>query len=283
MPPTSVTVYRSFRDPVLTLWPHLSRPELLDRWLGKADVEMAVGGDVQASLWNGDVVKGSVLAVAPPNCLDLSWRAMGPDAETRVRIRLEHAGPGTRIRVEQDDPGSDGERRYAESWWREALEAMARSVAESGDAHEWGGALPIVLRAPLARTAADVWPLLSTAEGLEKWLAGAEHFEPVPGGAFRFISRFKGAEIVEEGRVVAIEPERLVALDWEWIGQGWEAPTRVELRLEPDPSGAALVLAHSGFGALGPERRLDARRNYASAWRDVLYDLRRLVAPGPSS
>jgi uncharacterized protein YndB with AHSA1/START domain len=282
MLPTSVAVYRSFPDPVPALWPRLSRPELLERWLGPAEIEIAVGGDMQATLWNGDVVKGSVTAVAPPNCLDLSWRGLGPDTETFVRIRLEHAGPGSRIRVEQDDPGSESERAYAQVWWREALEALASSMENGRDAHEWGDTLPIVLRAPLARTSADVWPLLSTAEGLEKWLAGAERFEPAPGGAFRFLSRFQGTEVIEEGQVVAIEPERRVALDWEWTGQGWDALTRVELRLEPDAAGAALVLSHSGFEALAPEKRLAARRNYAAAWRDVLFDLRRLVAPRPA-
>jgi uncharacterized protein YndB with AHSA1/START domain len=282
MLPSSVTVYRSFPDPVLDLWPRLSRPELLERWLGPADFEIVVGGDVQASLWNGDLVKGSVLAVAPPNCLDLAWRSVGPDIETRVRIRLEHAGPGARIRVEQDDPGTEAERGYAQRWWRDALDALGASMTEGHDAHQWGDTLPIVLRAPLARTAADVWPLLSTAEGLEKWLAGAERFDAAPGGSFRFLSRFQGTDVIEEGQVVAIEPEYRVALDWEWMGQGWDALTRVDLRLEPDEAGAALVLSHSGFEALSPDKRLDARRNYAAAWRDVLFDLRRLVAPRPA-
>jgi hypothetical protein len=56
----------------------------------------------------------------------------------------------------------------------------------------------------------------------------------------------------------------------------------VELRLEPDAAGAALVVHHSGFGALEPEQRLAARVNYAAAWRDVTHDLKRLVAPGPT-
>ena len=81
---------------------------------------------------------------------------------------------------------------------------------------------------------------------------------------------------------VTIEPERLVALSWEWMGQGWQATTRVELRLEPGASGAALVIRHAGFEALEPDQRLAARVNYAAAWRDVMHDLKRLVAPGPS-
>jgi uncharacterized protein YndB with AHSA1/START domain len=240
MPPTEIAVLRSFRDPVLALWPYLSRPDLMERWLGQAEVELVPGGDFHASLWNGDVVRGQVLAVAPPNRLQLAWHAEGPDSDSRVAILLEHAGPGTRIRVAQDDPGNDIERAHGRAWWGAALEAL-HGATGGADAREWGDALPIVLRVPLARSASDVWPLLSTAAGLGKWLAGAPRFEAEPGGAFRFVSRFQGSEVVEEGRIEAIEPERLVALSWAWTGQGWEAPTRVELRLEPAASGSALL------------------------------------------
>jgi uncharacterized protein YndB with AHSA1/START domain len=282
MPPTDVAVHRSFRDPVLAVWPYWSRPELLERWLGTADLELEAGGLFQASLWNGDQVRASVIAAAPPNRLDLAWCGEGPDAPTTVRIRLEHQGPGCRVAIEQADPGSDAERSHACGWWSEALDALRAAMNGGTDAHRWGDSLPIVLRAPLARGAADIWPLLSTAAGLEKWLASAERFDAAPGGAFRFVSQFKGTEIVEEGRVEAMEPERLVALSWEWMGQGWQAPTRVELRLEPDPSGTALVIRHSGFEGLAPEQRLAARLNYTAGWRDVMQDLKRLVAPGPT-
>lgn len=281
MPRTAVAVFQSFRKPVLDLWPYFSRPELLERWLGTADFELEVGGELQASLWNGDLVRGRVLALAPPSRLGLAWRGEGPDTERDVRIEVERQGPACRVRVEQEDPGSDAERAHASAWWAGALGAL-RVAADGGDGREWGDGLPVVLRAPLGRAASDVWPLLSTARGLEKWLAGAERFEPEPGGSFRFVSRFQGHEVVEEGRIEAVESERLIALSWEWTGRGWEAPTQVELRLEPDPSGAALLIRHSGFGALAPSTRLEARRNYAAAWRDVMQDLKRLLAPGPS-
>jgi len=282
MPPTDVAVFRSFRDPVLALWPYWSRVERLERWLGAADLELEIGGELQATLWNGDTVRGRLLSFAPPSRLDFAWRGEGPDVETGVRIRLEHQGPGCRVHVEQEDPGGEVERAHACSWWHAALDALRAAVEGAGDAHRWGDGLPIVLRAPLARAASDVWPLLATPAGLEKWLAGAERFDPAPGGAFRFISRFKGAEVVEEGEVLAVDPERFVTLSWNWVGQGWPVPTRVELRLEPDPTGTALVIAHSGFDALPAEQRLAARVNYAAAWRDVMHDLKRLVAPGPT-
>lgn len=282
MPPTDVAAFRSFRDPVLAVWPYWSRPELLDRWLGTTELELAPGGALAAALWNGDAVRATVVETAPPNRLDLLWRGEGPDVGRPLRIQLEHQGPGSRIQVAQEDPGTDLERSHAFRWWRAALEALHAAVGGAADAHRWGDTLPIVLRAPLARAADDVWPLLSTAAGLGKWLAGAERFDPVPGGAFRFVSRFKGSEVVEEGRVEAIDAERRIVLSWEWAGQGWQAPTRLELRLEPDTAGTALLIHHSGFDALAPEQRLAARVNYAAAWRDVAQDLKRLVAPGPT-
>lgn len=282
MPRPDVAVFRSFRSPVLELWPFLSRPELLERWLGAADFELVVGGDLSATLWNGEIVSGRILALAPPNRIELAWKGNGPDAESRVRIALERQGPGSRVRIDQDDPGTDVERAHARAWWTAVLEAL-RTAAGGRDAREWGDTLPIVLRAPLGRQAADVWPLLSTPRGLEKWLAGAERFDAAPGGLFRFRSRFQGNDVIEEGIIEAIEPERRIALTWEWLGKGWEAPTRLELFLEPDATGTALLVHHSGFEALGPETRLPARRNYAAAWRDVLQDLRRLLATAPTS
>lgn len=282
MPPSSVAVYRSFRDPVLGVWPYWSRPDLLERWLGPTHIELIPGGDFNATLWNGDRLQGMVVEVAPPNRLDLTWRSEGPDIESAVRIQLEHQGPGSRVSVLQEDPGSDLERAHVAAWWRAALDALHAAVDGVPDASHWGDSLPIVLRAPLSRAASDIWPLLATGPGLEKWLAGADHFDASPGSAFRFRSRFQGNEVIEEGTVQEVEPERRLALTWEWTGQGWQAPTRVEFRLEPDTTGAALVIRHSGFEALAAEQRLAARTNYAAAWRDVMQDLQRLVAPGPT-
>ena len=79
--------------------------------------------------------------------------------------------------------------------------------------------------------------------------------------------------------VEEIVPDSRLALSWEWAGESWGAPTRVEFQVEADPTGASLLILHSGFDRLVPERRLAARRNYAAAWPEVLSDLKRLVTP----
>jgi uncharacterized protein YndB with AHSA1/START domain len=280
-PPEPARVQRSLRPPTLVVWSYLSRPEHLRKWLGETELELAVGGEFTLRAWNGDVVRGQVTKADPPSVLALTWRANGMGHESRVTIRLEGDGPGTRLTVRHEGLTSEPERRQSRRLWREILTALRTALHEERDAHDWGASLPIAVRAPLARNASDIWPLLSTAHGLEKWLAHVDRFDGTPDGQFRFTSRYQGREVVEEGTIELLAPESRIVLAWEWAGEAWGARTKVELSLEPDPSGSALLLLHSGFDRLAPEKAAVARREYASAWPEVVADLRRLVAPVP--
>jgi uncharacterized protein YndB with AHSA1/START domain len=245
------------------------------------DMELSIGGEFTLHTWNGDVVRGHVLQADPPSVLALTWKPQGTGTESRVTIRLQGDGPGTRITVRHEGLSSEPERRQARRLWREVLGALRTALHEERDAHEWGASLPISVRAPLSRSAADIWPLLSTAQGLEKWLAHVERFDGATDGQFRFMSRFHGRQVVEEGSIEMISPENRVVLAWEWAGESWGGRTKVELSLEADPSGSALLLLHSGFDKIAPEKAAIARREYAAAWPKVVSDLRRYVAPLP--
>lgn len=277
--PTAVSVYRSFRTPPLESWSYLSRPELLARWLGRTDLDLSPGGDVLLETWNGDVLRGRVLQVVPPIRIEIVWRSSSLSPENHVSMRLEGDGPGSRLYVAHDGLRSEVERRNARAFWKEALAALRTVLHDHEDAHEWGAELPIALRAHMPRAASDLWPLLSTASGLGKWVAHVERFDGTQGGSFRLTSRFQGRQIVEEGRIDEIVPSSRVALSWEWLGEGWGAPTRVEFAIEPEASGSAVLVMHSGFERIDPAKRLQARRNYAGAWPEVLAGLKRLVAP----
>jgi uncharacterized protein YndB with AHSA1/START domain len=87
--------------------------------------------------------------------------------------------------------------------------------------------------------------------------------------------------VIEEGRIEELIHESRMRLAWEWRGEGWGAPTSVEFALEPQPGGAALLLVHSGFEQIAPEKAAAARQNYASGWAGVVRDLERLLAPAP--
>lgn len=281
-PPDAARCHRGLRVPPLEVWPYLSRPALLARWLGETDLELRVGGDFSLHAWNGDLVRGSVLQADPPSALAFTWKPQGTGVESRVTIRLQGDGPGTRVAIRHEGLASEPERRQARRLWREVLASLRTAVHENHDAHEWGASLPISVRTPLSRSGADIWPLLSTPQGLGKWLGHVDRFDGAPEGAFRITSRAHGREIVEEGTIEQMSDSNRVVLAWEWAGESWGGRTKVELTLEPDASGSALLLLHSGFDKIAPAQAGAARRHYAAAWPRVVANLRRLVAPLPT-
>jgi uncharacterized protein YndB with AHSA1/START domain len=279
MNPITISVFRSFRSPVLETWRFLTRPELLARWLGGVELELAHGGEMALEAWNGDVARGKVLTIAPPVRLELGWRPSALAPESHVTFRIEGDGPGSRLTVTHDGLRSESERRAARQMWKEALAALRAALHDGIDAHEWGAGIPVVARALIPRPAPDLWPLLSTGAGLQSWVAHVERFDGEVGGAFRLTSKFHGREIVEEGRIEELVSDSRITLSWEWVGEEWGAATRVEFSVEPDPGGTWVLVLHSDFDRIASERRLAARRNYAAAWPEVLGDLKRLVAP----
>lgn len=219
-----------------------------------------------------------MIEAVPPVRLELSVRGSTTGRERGLTILLEGDGPGSRITVLEQDL-REIERARERRFWTQALAALRSAMNDVGDASSWGADVPVLARAVLSRAAADLWPLIATGPGLDKWVAHVDRFDAAPGGAFRLTSRYQGRQIVEEGRIEEITPESRVVLSWEWAGEGWGASTRVEFLIEPEAPGSSLSVMHSGFENVAADRRLAARKNYAVAWPDVLADLRRLVAP----
>lgn len=279
MEPTAFTHFRSFRSPVHEVWPHVTRPDLLEGWMGSVDLELTHDGHLSVKTWSGDIFRGRVISVVPPTRLEFAWRLFDFEPESHVTWRLAGDGPGSRLTVTHDGLRSREERDHARLFWRESLDALQRLVDERTPSPEWGATHPVTVRAFLPRSAADLWPVLSTGPGLAKWVANVEQFDAQPGGTFRFRSRYRGQDVVEQGLVEEMVPESRLRLSWEWIGEGWGATTEVLFALDPEPGGTSLLIAQSGFDRIEPSRGAEARRNYAMGWPEVLGDLKRLVAP----
>jgi len=244
---TSFSHYRSFRSPAVAIWPCLTVPDRLAGWIGEADLELAREGALSLKTWNGDVFRGRVIAAVPTARLELAWRPFDFDPESRVTWRIAGDGPGSRLTVTHDSLRSREERDHARLFWRDSLDALARFADGKVPSPEWGGTHPVTVRAFLPRTAADLWPVLSTASGLAKWVANVEQFDAQPGGAFRFRSRYRGQDVVEQGAVQEIVPESRLKLSWEWVGEGWTAPTELLFALEPEAGGDVPAIAVSGY------------------------------------
>ncbi len=94
MEPTSFTHYRSLRSAVPSVWPCLTRPELLAGWIGEADMELRPDGALVLKLWNGDAIHGRVIAAVPTARLELAWKPFDFDPESHVVWRLSATDRG---------------------------------------------------------------------------------------------------------------------------------------------------------------------------------------------
>jgi uncharacterized protein YndB with AHSA1/START domain len=99
----------------------------------------------------------------------------------------------------------------------------------------------------IAAPAAVVWELLTTAEGLVRWVGPEASAEPVPGGALRWVHP-DGSTVV--GRFVELVPHRRVVFTYGWEDGRMGVPpesTTVEIDLSEENGETTLRLVHRGL------------------------------------
>lgn len=90
-----------------------------------------------------------------------------------------------------------------------------------------------------------IFPFLTDAAELVRWMGAEAELDPVAGGVYRV----RIAEpIVARGEFVAVEPHTRVAFTFGWEGEGQGVPpgsSLVEITLEPDGDATIVRLRHS--------------------------------------
>jgi uncharacterized protein YndB with AHSA1/START domain len=114
----------------------------------------------------------------------------------------------------------------------------------------------------------EVWAALTDPASLARWLAPAGRVELREGGAFELDFPAEGSRM--SGRVRAIDPERVLELEWNYPG---EPPSLVRLSIEPADDGTRLVVDHRGL-----ERALAT--GYGEGWQRHLEQLRGILGLG---
>jgi uncharacterized protein YndB with AHSA1/START domain len=92
-----------------------------------------------------------------------------------------------------------------------------------------------------------VWPHLTTAAGLVRWVGPDATADPVPGGALRW-THPNGASVI--GRFVELVPHRRVVFTYGWEDGRMGVPpesTTVEIDLVEEDGATTVRLAHSGL------------------------------------
>jgi uncharacterized protein YndB with AHSA1/START domain len=95
------------KAPPEEVFPYLTDPELMVRWMGDwADLQAEAGGRFSLDI-NGVPIRGRYTVVEPPHRVVFTWGAAGndvlPPGSTTVEIRLRPDGDGTLLELSHRD------------------------------------------------------------------------------------------------------------------------------------------------------------------------------------
>jgi uncharacterized protein YndB with AHSA1/START domain len=117
------------------VFPYLTDPELLCRWMGTdATLDPRPGGGFRLDVTPGNVAVGEYVEVDPPRRVVFTWGWEGDDnpvtvGSTRVEIALEPDGDGTVVRLTHSGLVGEWVERHDDGW----AHYLARlAVAASG-------------------------------------------------------------------------------------------------------------------------------------------------------
>jgi len=124
----------------------------------------------------------------------------------------------------------------------------------------------------LGRPPREVWPALTTAEGLSAWFGEQATIDLRPGGAASMT--FTGGVTVEI-RVERVEEPKVFACTWRLPDMPDDDPRRtyVEFRLEPDGGGTVLGVTETGFAQLPLDTRSETYHSHSEGWSQELAEL----------
>lgn len=138
-------VFDAFVNDIALWWKPSALFQLTPRGDGELKFEPGEGGCLVAALANGKAFEvGRITDWAPPHLIAFTWRqaTFAPEQNTRVEVRFEAAGSGTRVSVTHHGwdsiPAEHASRhgfplaifqRHQGAQWRAALAALAQRLA----------------------------------------------------------------------------------------------------------------------------------------------------------
>ena len=291
---------RRLKQPIERVWAAITVPERIADWFTPVsfDPDLRLGAKVLISFGPADTVVAEVVGLDPPRVF--AYRELQPSGQNPIlRFELEPDGAGTRLVFSQTGLGGKSREGMAtnSAGWHEFLDALVEVVAgaparlHGNDRHQprarykatidrlFGSDDPdgsirktgedqyeIVFRRRIGRPLAKVWAALTEPERLADWLANAA-IEPRLEVGARFALHFPAMDYRMAGRIVALDPPRLIAWTWPDPDRPDEAQAGVvRFELAPDGDGCVLTLTNTHL-----ERR--GLQNVAAGWHTHLEGL----------
>jgi hypothetical protein len=124
------------------------------------------------------------------------------------------------------------------------------------------------------RSRDEVWPWLTEAARLGRWLSPAVDLSGTPPAKIEL----RSDEATEVARTVAWEPPARWVLSFELLEAGWGRATRLTLEATRDAGGCELSILHEGFQHLPLSLCLSAWESYRTRWSHALDRLEQAIA-----
>ncbi len=124
----------------------------------------------------------------------------------------------------------------------------------------------------LPRPPREVWPALTTAEGLSAWFGERATIDLRPGGAATMT--FASGRTVDM-RIEQVDEPTLFSYTWRLLDLPDDDPRRtyVEFTLQPDGGGTLLRVVETGFAQLPIATRRDTYDSHTDGWSRELVEL----------
>jgi uncharacterized protein YndB with AHSA1/START domain len=145
---TTVSLTRAYDAPVEDVWDACTNPERIPRWFLPVSGELREGGRFEL---HGNA-SGTIESCDPPHGFTATWEFGGQ--VSRIELRLEPAGDGTRFTLLHSVPEDDHWRRFGPG-----------AVGVGWDLGLWGLGRHIESGAAVDREAAASW--MASADGRE--------------------------------------------------------------------------------------------------------------------
>jgi uncharacterized protein YndB with AHSA1/START domain len=123
---TEVRLERRIEHPIDKVWDAIATPDGIKGWLGRAQIDLAEGGEVRLQFDKtvGNVVTGTVTAADPPHVLEYTFGQ--PDSI--LRWELEQDGPSaTRLVLTHTLPSPE-HRADAAAGWHTLLDMIPAAI-----------------------------------------------------------------------------------------------------------------------------------------------------------
>lgn len=281
-------MWRRYPAAPAEIWPALTRPERLARWLGVIEGTVdGVGSEVRVRFADAPdrPAEARVERCDANERLVVSWQWAG-EARSTVTVDLAADAGGTLLSLEHRLGEPDHVAAYG-GGWEQCLTDLTNlfgrtseeESAEAAATDRWHALSrhPLSMEVDLDADLPTVWRALTTVEGLRAWWWN--HWDDVeiaadarPGGAYRFAA--PGAGIAVEGVYLDVEAEEHLSFTWRWIdADGRSADEACDLRLSATDGGSRLALRHTG--PWSDEAPADS---YRQGWDFVFAALARVVA-----